>query len=107
MREALYPRQPHPIHRRAHRPRMIGALLWLMHLLFVQPIGRRAREERLGALCDRTLQDIGLKRADLHAALWGIVALGEAVPDYPSAGPLVACRRQGRPRALAGLREAA
>jgi hypothetical protein len=92
---------------KAPLPRVIGALWWLVRMLFVQPIGRRAREDRLGALGDRTLQDIGLKRADVHAAAWGIVALGEAVPDYPGAGPLVACGPQGYPLALVRLSEAA
>jgi uncharacterized protein YjiS (DUF1127 family) len=94
-----------PIPIKAPLRRVIGALSWLARMLFVQPIGRR--EDRLGALGDRILQDIGLKRADVHAAACGIVALGEAVPDYPGAGPLVACGRRGYPLALVRLSEAA
>jgi uncharacterized protein YjiS (DUF1127 family) len=91
----------------ARRPRLIRALLWLFRLLFVRPVGRRAREERLGGLPDRTLRDIGLRRADMRAAAWGLVRLGELVRAYPSAGPLCVCGRPGYPLALVRLSKAA
>jgi uncharacterized protein YjiS (DUF1127 family) len=91
----------------ARQRRVIRALLWLFRLLFVQPVGRRAREERLGGLPDRTLRDIGLRRADMRAAAWGLVRLGELVRTYPSAGPLCVCGRPGYPLALVRLGKAA
>ena len=85
----------------------MGALLWLYRLLFVQPVGRRAREERLGALPDRILRDIGLKRVDVRAAAWGAVRLRDLLRDYPSAGPLYVCGRPDFPLTLVRLSEAA
>jgi uncharacterized protein YjiS (DUF1127 family) len=79
----------------ARPPRLMAVLLWLYRLLLVRPVGRRAREERLGALSDRILRDIGLKRADLQAAAWGRVRLRDLLRDYPSAGPLYVCGRPG------------
>ena len=103
---------PTPLMRRPlpepERPRrLVGALLWLYRLLFVQPVGRRAREERLGALSDRIMRDIGLKRVDVRAATWGAVRLRDLLPDYPSAGPLYVCGRPDFPLTLVRLSEAA
>jgi hypothetical protein len=91
----------------ARPPRLMAVLLWLYGLLLVRPVGRRAREERLGALSDRILRDIGLKRADLHAAAWGRVPLGDVLRDYPSGGPLYVCGRSGFRLTLVRLGEAA
>jgi uncharacterized protein YjiS (DUF1127 family) len=88
-------------------PRALRAMLWLYRLLFVQPVGRRSREERLGALPDRTLRDIGLKRADVRAATWGPVRLCDVLRKYPSAGPLYVCGRPDFPLTLVRLSEAA
>ena len=88
-------------------PRALRAMLWLYRLLFVQPVGRRSREERLGALPDRTLRDIGLKRADVRAATWGPVRLCDVLRKYPSAGPLYLCGRPDFPLTLVRLSEAA
>ena len=88
-------------------PRLVGALLWLYRLLCVQPVGRRAREERLGALSDRLLRDIGLKRVDVQAAAWGMVRLRDLLRDYPSAGPLYVCGRPDFPLTLVRLSKAA
>jgi hypothetical protein len=82
-------------------------MLWLYRLLFVQPVSRRSREERLGALPDRTLRDIGLKRADVRAATWGPVRLCDVLRKYPSAGPLYVCSRPDFPLTLVRLSEAA
>lgn len=95
-----------PLPRSGRRSRVIAALLWLYRLLFVQPVGRRAREERLCALSDRTLRDIGLGRADVQAAMFGVVRLSE-VMRYPSAGPLYVCGRPGFRPMLVPLNEAA
>jgi hypothetical protein len=76
-------------------PRPIAALLCLFRLLFVRPVGRRAREERLAALPERSLRDIGLRRPDVQAAAWGLVPLAAVVRAYPSAGPLCICGRPG------------
>ena len=96
-----------PLPKAARLPRLIGALLWLYRLLLVRPVGRRAREERLGALSGRILRDIGLKRADVRAAAWGLVRLRDVVQGYPSAGPLYVCGRPGFRLTLVRLREAA
>jgi uncharacterized protein YjiS (DUF1127 family) len=96
-----------PLPQAARPPRLIAALLWLYRLLLVQPVGRRAREDRLGALPDRTLRDIGLERADVRAAAWGLVRLRDLVRAYPSAGPLYVCGRVGFRLTLVRLREAA
>ena len=96
-----------PLPQPARPPRLVGALLWLYRLLFVQPVGRRAREERLGALSDRILRDIGLKRVDVRAAAWGAVRLRDLLRDYPSAGPLYVCGRPDFPLTLVRLSEAA
>ena len=97
-------------HRRLPRPRplprVVGVLRWLFRRVFVQPVGRRAREERLRALPDRILRDIGLKRADGQAAAFGMVRLSE-VMRYPSAGPLYVCGRPGFRPTLVRLSEAA
>jgi uncharacterized protein YjiS (DUF1127 family) len=102
---ALRARRPLP--QAVRLPRLIGVLLWLYRLLLVQPVGRRARDERLGALPDRTLRDIGLKRVDVHAAAWGRVRLRDVVRAYPSAGPLYVCGRPGFRPTLVRLSEAA
>ena len=91
----------------ARPSRLIRALLWLNCQLLVRPVGRRAREERLGALPDRTLRDIGLRRADVQAAICGLVRLGDMMQGYPSAGPLCVCGRPGFRPTLVRLREAA
>lgn len=91
---ALVPLQHRRLPRPGWLPRLVGALRRLFRLVFVQPVGRRAREERLGALPDRILRDIGLKRADVQAAAWGMVRLSE-VMRYPRAGPLYVCGRPG------------
>jgi uncharacterized protein YjiS (DUF1127 family) len=87
------PLQRRPLPRLAQPPRLVRALLWQFRLLFVQPVGRRARAERLSALPDRTLRDIGLRRADVQAAASDLVRLCDLVPAYPSAGPLYVCGR--------------
>ena len=97
-------RRPPP---QARPPRLVGALLWLYRLLLVRPVGRRAREERLGALPGRILHDIGLKRVDVQAAAWGAVRLRDVVRAYPSAGPLYVCGRPGFRLTLVRLGEAA
>jgi hypothetical protein len=89
------------------RPRVLTALIWLYRLLFVEPIGRRAREDRLGALSDRTLAEIGVRRADVHAAIWGRVPVRAVVPSYPIDRPLVVCGRPGYPLTLVRMSEAA
>jgi uncharacterized protein YjiS (DUF1127 family) len=99
---------PHrPLPRAARPPRLVAALLWLVRLLFVQPVGRRARAERLGALPERTLRDIGLKRADVRAVTWGMLPLRDVAPAYPSAGPLYVCGRPDFPLTLVRLGKAA
>lgn len=90
----------------ARRLRVVAALLWVYRLLFVQPVGRRAREERLRALPGRTLRDIGLRRADVQAAAFGMLRLSEIV-RYPRAGPLCVCGRPGFRPVLVRLSEAA
>lgn len=72
-----------------------------------QPVGRRAREERLAGLSDRTLQDLDLRRGDAQAASWGEVPLDDVAPDRPQGGPLVVCDRQQRPLTLVRLSKAA
>lgn len=89
------------------RWRVISALMWLFRLLFVTPIGPRARAEHLGALSDRALRDIGLMRRDIDAAASGMVPLDVAVRAYPRAGPLVVSDRCGRPLTLIRLNRAA
>jgi hypothetical protein len=108
----------HPVLRQRHapvvprpeitrQPRLIEAIVWLYRLLFVVPVGRRAREDRLGALSDRTLRDIGIRRADVHAAIWGRVAVRALMPHYPIDRPLVICGRPGYPLTLVRMSEAA
>jgi uncharacterized protein YjiS (DUF1127 family) len=101
------PLQHRPLPRSARRPRLVRALLRLVRLLFVQPVGRRARAERLGALSDRTLRDIGLRRTDVQAAAYGVVRLCDLVRAYPSAGPLYVCGRPGFRPTLVRLDKAA
>jgi uncharacterized protein YjiS (DUF1127 family) len=96
-----------PLPQPATPPCLVAALLWLYRLLFVQPVGRKAREERLGALSDRLLRDIGLKRVDVQAAAWGMVRLRDLLRDYPSASPLYVCGRPGFRPTLVRLSEAA
>jgi uncharacterized protein YjiS (DUF1127 family) len=91
----------------ARRSRVTSALLWLIRTLFVTPIGRRAREERLGMLSDRALRDIGLMRSDIGASVSGMMRLDAAVAAYPSAGPLVVSDRRGHPLTLVRLNRAA
>ena len=97
LRIALGARQPLPVGTAALAARtplpMAAALLWVYRLLFVRPVGRRAREERLARLPERVLRDIGLERADLMAANAGVVRLADALPAYPGAGPLCICGR--------------
>lgn len=102
-------RAPLPLRRpgTARRWRVMSALMGLFRLLFVTPIGRRAREEHLGALSDRALRDIGLMRADIGAFASGMVRLDAAVGGYPSAGPLVVSDRRGHPPTLVRLNRAA
>jgi uncharacterized protein YjiS (DUF1127 family) len=101
------PLQHRPLPLRARAPRLIRALLWLFRLLFVQPVGRRARAERLRALPDRTLRDIGLRRADVQAVASGLVRLCDLVRAYPSAGPLYVCGRPGFRPTVVRVSEAA
>ena len=96
-----------PLPQPARPSRLVGALLWLCRLLLVQPVGRRAREDRVGALPGRILRDIGLKRADVRAATWGPVRLCDVLRKYPSAGPLYVCGRPDFPLTLVRLSEAA
>jgi hypothetical protein len=102
-------RAPLPLRRpdSARRWSVTAALMWLIRLLFVTPIGRRAREESLGVLSDRTLRDIGLTRSDIGAFASGMVRLDAALGGYPSAGPLVVSDRRGRPLTLVRLNRAA
>jgi hypothetical protein len=97
------PRRPEP----ARRWPVTAALLWLFRLLFVTPIGRRAREERLATLSDRALRDIGLTRSDIGASATGMVPLIAAASGYPSAGPLMVSDRHGEPLTLIRLNRAA
>jgi hypothetical protein len=99
--------QHRPLPHAARRSRVIGGVRWLFRLLFVQPVGRRAREERLGALPDRILRDIGVRRAELHAAACGVVRLCDLVRNYPSAGPLYICGRPGHRPTIVQLSKAA
>jgi hypothetical protein len=99
---APLPRRPAP-----KRWRVTSALLWLFRLLFVTPIGRRAREESLAMLSERALCDIGLTRSDIGASTSGMVALDTAVRAYPSAGLLVVSDRHGRPLTMVRLNRAA
>jgi hypothetical protein len=103
---ARVPVQHRPLPQPARLPRVVGALRRLFRLLFVRPVGRRAREERVGALPDRILRDIGLKRADVQAAVLGMVRVSD-VMRYPSAGPLYVCGRPGFRPTLVRLGEAA
>jgi uncharacterized protein YjiS (DUF1127 family) len=89
------------------RSRLVAALLWLYRLLLVRPVGRRARVERLGGLPERTLRDIGLRRADVHAAACDLVRLDDALWIYPSPGPLYICGRPDFRLTLVRLSEAA
>jgi uncharacterized protein YjiS (DUF1127 family) len=103
---ARVPLQHRPLPQPARPARMVSALRRLFRLLFVQPVGRRARAERIGALPDRILRDIGLKRADVQGAVLGMVRLPD-VMRYPSAGPLYVCGRPGFRPTLVRLGEAA
>ena len=96
-----------PLPKITRRPRVSEALVWLYRLLFVEPIGRRAREDRLGALSDRMLGDIGVRRADVHAASWGRVPVRALMPRYPLDRPLVVCGRPDYPLTLVRMSEAA
>jgi hypothetical protein len=89
------------------RPRVIRALLWLLRRLFVEPVGRKAREERLLTLGPRYLRDIGLERIDMHASAWGGVPMDHVTPEYPSPGPLFICGRPGFPLTVVRLGKAA
>jgi hypothetical protein len=89
------------------RPRIVQALVWLYRVLLVEPVGRRARADRLAGLSDRILGDIGIRRADVHAATWGAVALRAVVPAHPADRPLVVCGRPGYPLTLVRMSEAA
>jgi uncharacterized protein YjiS (DUF1127 family) len=102
---ARYARQPLP--GRPRRARLLRALRWLYRLLLVRPVGRRARAERLGALPERILRDIGLKRADVRAAACDRVRLDEVLWTYPSPGPLYICGRPDFRLTLVRLRKAA
>jgi hypothetical protein len=74
----------------------------------VCPAGRpQGRAERLGALPDRILWDIGLRRTDVQAAVYGVVRLCDLVRGYPSAGPLYVCGRPGFRSTLVRLDKAA
>lgn len=103
---ARVPPQRRPLPQPARLPPVLRALRRLFRLLLVQPVGRRAREERLGALPDRILRDIGLKRADVQAAALGMVRLSD-VMRYPSAGRLYVCGRPGFRPTLVRLDRAA
>ncbi len=76
------------------RRRALGALRWLLRLLFVAPVGRRARAERFAALSERTLRDIGLRRTDVQAAALGLAPLATVLQRYPSPH-LCVCGRPG------------
>ena len=91
---------------RQRLPRVIRALRRLFRLLLVEPVGRRARAERVGALPDRIMRDIGLRRADVQASAFGLVRLPDGM-RYPSAGPLYVCGRPGFRPTLVRLSEAA
>jgi hypothetical protein len=105
----LRPRQAPigPLPQIGGRPRMLAALFWLYRSLFVEPVGRGAREERLQALSDRALRDVGIRRSDVHAAIWGRVPLHAVVPSYPIDRPLVVCGRQGYPLTVVRMSKAA
>lgn len=75
---------------RIARPwRLTVALKWLYHMLFVRPVGRRARHEGLHGMGDHALRDIGLRRSDVGGSASGMVSLERMAAGYPSAGPLV------------------
>jgi hypothetical protein len=97
----------HPLPRVPRRSRVVRALLWLYRKLLIEPVGHRAREERLGALPERILRDIGLRRAAVHAAAWGLLRITDLLQPYPSAGPLCVCGRPGFRPTLVRLSEAA
>jgi len=103
---ARVPLQHRPLPQAARLPRVLRALRRLFRLLLVQPVGRRAREERIDALPDRIMRDIGLRRADVQAATAGLVCLPD-VMRYPSAGPLYVCGRPGFRPTLVRLDRAA
>lgn len=108
--EQRHPAQQAPVVPRPEiirRPRVIEVLVWLYRLLFVEPIGRRARGARLAALSDRMLGDIGLRRIDVHATILGRVPVRAIVPSYPIDRPLVVCGRPGYPLTLVRISEAA
>jgi uncharacterized protein YjiS (DUF1127 family) len=101
------PRLPlHPLPQTARSSRPMAALLRLLRLLFVEPVGRKAREERLGALPERTLRDIGLQRADVQAAALGLVPLAAVMQPYPSPR-LCVCGRPGFRPVVVRLSQAA
>jgi uncharacterized protein YjiS (DUF1127 family) len=70
---------------RARRNRPLNAFLaGLVHVVrdhVIGPVrrraGRRARNEELARLDERTLRDIGLTRAQVRAAAYGLVRLGD------------------------------
>jgi uncharacterized protein YjiS (DUF1127 family) len=93
--------------RSARRWRVFGALRWLLHLLFVQPVGRRARLEGLGRLSDHTLRDIGLMRVATSGYAAGQVPMHEHPRHHANVQPLAAREVPERPMTLIRLHEAA
>jgi len=91
----------------ARPSRMIAALKWLFHLLFVQPVGRRARLERLGRLSDHALRDIGLMRADTSGYTTGLVALQDYPADHANVQPLAPRAQPRHALTVVRLHEAA
>jgi uncharacterized protein YjiS (DUF1127 family) len=87
-----------------------GAMAAMQRLLRALNRWRRRRAKRNGgrlqdfmALSDRTLADIGLRRADVHAALIGAIPLGRrpTVGDDEGGGSrceAAVCRMPCRPR---------
>jgi uncharacterized protein YjiS (DUF1127 family) len=81
--------------RRVVRNRRLNALLrGLAHLIhdnLVGPMRRLARsrggERELARLDDHLLRDIGLTRAEVHAAAYGVIRLGEHSPGDSMRAP--------------------
>jgi Domain of unknown function (DUF1127) len=96
-----------PLPEIGRRPRVLAPLIWLYRFLFVEPVGRKAREERLQTLSDRMLRDVGIRRSDIHAAIWSRVPLRALVPSYPINRPLVVCGQPGYPLTVVRMSEAA
>jgi hypothetical protein len=86
---------------------MIAALKWLFRLLFVQPVGRRARLEGLGSLSDHALRDIGLMRVDTTGYASGLVPLQGYPADHANVQPLAPRARPGNALTVVRLHEAA